>query len=651
MHKANYLNKHIKHTITRFSLLDSMTHNKYSWKKSNSQYAVISSSSKFSNIGLRSVVDNKYKFIRAEEPEKESLKGDIWKNVPKLKYSGLDIGLFSEKRSACSNKKVKPCSSVRKHNSKFKLHSKYYAEKRKIQQNVVRNRTTSLKSETKQETATLQASSSVQRNLSPDVYLKPSCLMEEGLKKVENANTSIVKPSSKLSLKSPSADVRRKTEIRTRYKIRKLAKVGLKRSMNNTNPIAKKTMKLSESNNVGTSPRITTRYKLRRLSCDFRNTKRKSVIFHNSRVKQNRFKWQREKLKEKRFCNPKTVKMISKYKLRNLGHWEQFAVSKSGEPRSKIVSRYRLRILANNGKAMHKSPRQQRNACRRIISKYRLLNLKKSKGEYTKRVVSKYKLLNNVKRTKLHHRRVQRVKSKYKLDQRAGQPWYRWRRLTVQPKKSVVQEYAKKLVKKIKSVSNPWHFKNAHKLIRKNDCLFYIRFGYCTRGSQCPHAHDPTRVVICRRFLRGKCNNKFCRFSHVISDEKLPQCQFFAQGRCDIYECPYLHVTYAPGTAVCKKFQLGRCMQGKHCSKRHIYTNNLKKKTVKKKHAKSTTVETKEEDISEMECTSCPAGECIHFIRLPTDSIAEENEKPKLIGERYMDITIRNDRCHTDETS
>ncbi|XP_003379730.1 conserved hypothetical protein [Trichinella spiralis] len=566
-----------------------MTHNKYSWKKSNSQYAVISSSSKFSNIGLRSVVDNKYKFIRAEEPEKESLKGDIWKNVPKLKYSGLDIGLFSEKRSACSNKKVKPCSSVRKHNSKFKLHSKYYAEKRKIQQNVVRNRTTSLKSETKQETATLQASSSVQRNLSPDVYLKPSCLMEEGLKKVENANTSIVKPSSKLSLKSPSADVRRKTEIRTRYKIRKLAKVGLKRSMNNTNPIAKKTMKLSESNNVGTSPRITTRYKLRRLSCDFRNTKRKSVIFHNSRVKQNRFKWQREKLKEKRFCNPKTVKMISKYKLRNLGHWEQFAVSKSGEPRSKIVSRYRLRILANNGKAMHKSPRQQRNACRRIISKYRLLNLKKSKGEYTKRVVSKYKLLNNVKRTKLHHRRVQRVKSKYKLDQRAGQPWYRWRRLTVQPKKSVVQEYAKKLVKKIKSVSNPWHFKNAHKLIRKNDCLFYIRFGYCTRGSQCPHAHDPTR--------------------------------------------------------------LGRCMQGKHCSKRHIYTNNLKKKTVKKKHAKSTTVETKEEDISEMECTSCPAGECIHFIRLPTDSIAEENEKPKLIGERYMDITIRNDRCHTDETS
>ncbi|KRZ70730.1 Zinc finger CCCH domain-containing protein 3 [Trichinella papuae] len=632
-----------------------MTNNKYSWKKSNSDFAVISSSSKFSKIGLRSPVNRQYKFIRTEAPEKDSEEVDISKNVPKLKYSGLDIGLFSDKRSACSNKNVKPCSSLRKHNSNFKLHSKFYAEKREIQQNVVTNRTTRLKSETKQENSAEQASSSVQHDVSPDPDLKPGCLMEEGLEKVENANTSIVKNSSKLSLKSPSADVQRKTEIRTRYKIRKLAKVGLKGSMN-TSPSAKKIMRLSESNNVGTSQRITTRYKLRRLNCQFRNTEMKSekcAIFHNNRVKQNRFKWQREKLKEKRHCNAETVKMISKYKLRNVVHCDPFAGSKSGEQRSKIVSRYRLRVLPNNGKAMQKTPCQQRNVCRRIISKYRLLNLKKSKSEYAKRVVSKYKLHNNVKTTNLHHRRVQRVKSKYKLDQRAGQPWYRWRRLPpVQPRKSVVQEYAKKLVKRIKSVSSPWHFKGAHKLIRKNDCLFYVRFGYCTRGSQCPHAHDPTRVVICRRFLRGKCNNKFCRFSHVISDEKLPQCQFFAEGRCDIYECPYLHVTYAPGTAVCKKFQLGRCMQGKRCLKRHIYTNNLKKKTVKKKVVKSTTVEKKEEDdILEMECTSCPKGECIHFIRLPTDSFAEGNEKPKLIGERYMNITIQNDRCHTDETN
>ncbi|KAL1229017.1 Zinc finger CCCH domain-containing protein 3 [Trichinella pseudospiralis] len=628
-----------------------MTNNKYSWKKSNSDFAVISSnSSKFSKIGLRPAVNKKYKFIRTEAPGKEYEKVYISMNVPKLKYSGLDIGLFSDKRSACSNKNVKPCSSVRKHNSEFKLHSKFYSEKREIQQNVVKDRTTRLKSEIKQENSAKQASSSVQSDISSDLDFKPSCLIEEGLEKVENANTYIVKNSSKLSLKSPSADVQRKAEIRTQYKIRKVAKVGL-----NTSRSSKKTMRLSGSNNVGTTQRTTTRYKLRRLNCQFRNTKRKSercAIFHNNVVKQNRFKWQREQLKEKRHCNPETVKIISKYKLRNVVHCDPFAGSKSGEQKSKIVSRYRLRILPNIGKAMPKTPCQQHNVCRRIISKYRLLNLKKSTGEHAKRVVSKYKLHNNIKTTKLHHRRVQRVKSKYKLDQRAGQPWYRWRRLPVQPRKSVAQEYAKKLVKRIKSVSSPWHFKGAHKLIRKDDCLFYVRFGYCTRGSQCPHAHDPTRVVICRRFLRGKCSNKFCRFSHVISDEKLPQCQFFAEGRCDIYECPYLHVTYAPGTAVCKKFQLGRCMQGKRCLKRHVYTNNLKKKTVKKKVVKSTTMEKKEEDdIFEMECTSCPIGECIHFIRLPTDSFAEENEKPKLIGERYMNITIQNDHCHKDETN
>jgi hypothetical protein len=35
------------------------------------------------------------------------------------------------------------------------------------------------------------------------------------------------------------------------------------------------------------------------------------------------------------------------------------------------------------------------------------------------------------------------------------------------------------------------------------------------------YVHDPARVAICNKFLRGKCINEDCPFSHNIAKEKV----------------------------------------------------------------------------------------------------------------------------------
>lgn len=44
---------------------------------------------------------------------------------------------------------------------------------------------------------------------------------------------------------------------------------------------------------------------------------------------------------------------------------------------------------------------------------------------------------------------------------------------------------------------------NQYKVNNKNAqqyCLFYNRFGRCSRGSQCKLVHDPKRVTLCSRY-------------------------------------------------------------------------------------------------------------------------------------------------------
>ncbi|XP_060723551.1 zinc finger CCCH domain-containing protein 3 [Tachysurus vachellii] len=105
----------------------------------------------------------------------------------------------------------------------------------------------------------------------------------------------------------------------------------------------------------------------------------------------------------------------------------------------------------------------------------------------------------------------------------------------------------------------------------KNYCMYYNRFGKCNRGSACPYIHDPEKVAVCTRFLRGTCKQTdgTCQFSHKVSKEKMPVCSYFLKGICNNSSCPYSHVYVSRKAAVCQDFIRGYCPQGEKCKKKH----------------------------------------------------------------------------------
>ncbi|XP_060775946.1 zinc finger CCCH domain-containing protein 3 isoform X2 [Neoarius graeffei] len=105
----------------------------------------------------------------------------------------------------------------------------------------------------------------------------------------------------------------------------------------------------------------------------------------------------------------------------------------------------------------------------------------------------------------------------------------------------------------------------------KNYCMYYNRFGKCNRGKACPYIHDPDKVAVCTRFLRGTCKQTdgTCPFSHKVSKEKMPVCSYFLKGICNNSSCPYSHVYVSRKAAVCQDFIRGYCPQGEKCKKKH----------------------------------------------------------------------------------
>lgn len=103
----------------------------------------------------------------------------------------------------------------------------------------------------------------------------------------------------------------------------------------------------------------------------------------------------------------------------------------------------------------------------------------------------------------------------------------------------------------------------------KQYCMFFTRFGKCHRGKQCKYVHDPEKIAVCTRFLRGKCDETRCQFSHNASEHKMPVCLHYLQGLCSRKNCPYLHVRVNPDAPVCKDFQHGYCSLGKKCKNLH----------------------------------------------------------------------------------
>ncbi|XP_008157933.3 zinc finger CCCH domain-containing protein 3 [Eptesicus fuscus] len=102
-------------------------------------------------------------------------------------------------------------------------------------------------------------------------------------------------------------------------------------------------------------------------------------------------------------------------------------------------------------------------------------------------------------------------------------------------------------------------------------CMYYNRFGRCNRGEHCPYIHDPEKVAVCTRFLRGTCKKTdgTCPFSHQVSKEKMPVCSYFLKGICSNSDCPYSHVYVSRKAEVCTDFLKGYCPLGAKCKKKH----------------------------------------------------------------------------------
>ncbi|KAF6025456.1 ZC3H3 [Bugula neritina] len=104
----------------------------------------------------------------------------------------------------------------------------------------------------------------------------------------------------------------------------------------------------------------------------------------------------------------------------------------------------------------------------------------------------------------------------------------------------------------------------------EKQCLYYMRYGKCKRGDNCYFIHDPERVAVCTRYLRGTCTIENCSFSHEARKEKVPVCQHFLRGCCLRDNCPYLHVNVGKNAPICKSFAVFKyCHLGEKCKKLH----------------------------------------------------------------------------------
>ncbi|PNX57605.1 zinc finger CCCH domain-containing protein, partial [Trifolium pratense] len=49
-------------------------------------------------------------------------------------------------------------------------------------------------------------------------------------------------------------------------------------------------------------------------------------------------------------------------------------------------------------------------------------------------------------------------------------------------------------------------------------CQFFTRFGKCNKddGGKCPYIHDPSKIVVCTKFLKGLCSTPNCKLTHKV---------------------------------------------------------------------------------------------------------------------------------------
>lgn len=104
--------------------------------------------------------------------------------------------------------------------------------------------------------------------------------------------------------------------------------------------------------------------------------------------------------------------------------------------------------------------------------------------------------------------------------------------------------------------------------------LILSLLGRCAKGPRCPYLHNPAEVAICRKFLQtGSCSEgDSCDLSHDPTFERVPTCVHFLRGKCSNPSCHYSHIRVDPSAPVCRDFAiLGYCGKGKDCLNRHIF--------------------------------------------------------------------------------
>lgn len=64
-----------------------------------------------------------------------------------------------------------------------------------------------------------------------------------------------------------------------------------------------------------------------------------------------------------------------------------------------------------------------------------------------------------------------------------------------------------------------WSLHNARlrRAKKQTICVYYTRFGVCKRGDgKCLYIHDPEKVAVCTKFLRGSCSDPACHLTHKV---------------------------------------------------------------------------------------------------------------------------------------
>lgn len=69
----------------------------------------------------------------------------------------------------------------------------------------------------------------------------------------------------------------------------------------------------------------------------------------------------------------------------------------------------------------------------------------------------------------------------------------------------------------IEKVRGSLHNARFRRAKKQGLCVHYTRFGVCKRGDgKCLYVHDPEKVAVCTKFLRGSCSDPACRLTHKV---------------------------------------------------------------------------------------------------------------------------------------